>query len=424
MVKNKLIFMVREYNHLDQLTPIIETLIDRYIVIILMSDQNYDYNKDMNLEYLKNKYEDLRTYSLYNVYLSDSIVMSLIYKLHKKLFKLRDIKISKYIDKVLKFPTVISNIVLCRYKNAHTINLNTLLETLDCDIANSVLVTDFGGDELYEQILIQSKAINLCTVGILHGLNIYTNKLLIKNQLSYEMKNNENFKYADYLNYMVPYCSLGVETLKNAYQTQVVKLPSLRYTQEWIENRKKREKVFSTQFDNYLKIVYMVSSENYNIWTNEEYKTMKMISLIEGIVLVIKPHPRTLVTVDKMRHLESDKFIIVDNNTSSSALVDWCDIVMFTSSSILLECLVQKKKILYMRYLHCNSINLEKFKSLFYDINTRDDVLITIEQIIKKSYESKMDNDELKEYLFDYILNNNFKENQEKYLDLFERLHD
>jgi len=125
-----------------------------------------------------------------------------------------------------------------------------------------------------------------------------------------------------------------------------------------------------------------------------------------------------------MRSLESDNFTIVDNSISSSSLINWCDIVMLTSSSILLECIAKKKPILYMKYLHCNSISIEKFPSLIYKAETRDDVLNTLEVFISNPKYSKINSKELDEYLKDYILNDDFYENSEIYLNFFQRLFD
>lgn len=426
-----IIFYAREYNHLDQITPIIDVLMkkNQYKVIILLGEQDYNYEIDKNLLYIKNNYSNINIYHLYKIYLKDTRFMKCIYNFYYKIAKKRDIKKNIKLKQIYRFSASSLSRVLKRYKLNNPIKFNLILMELGFNPYDTILITDFGGDELYEQILIQAQNLQLVVVGIVHGLNVHTNKILLTNQFSLQEKSAKSkFKYLNYLDYMIIYCDLGYQHMLSQIghdnTKKIVKLPTLRYTKFWIEKKVKIEDKFFTDNDAKVKIVYMVTSENYNMWIEEEYRTLKMLSSLKGIVVVIKPHPRTLKTVYKLRELQSDNFIIVDNSISSSSLINWCNIVMVSSSSILVECIAKRKAIMYMKYLHCNSINLEKYNSLIYEINTRDDVLQTLDIFISDLSYSKLDINELQAYLYDYVLDNNFDENAKKYLDFFQNIFD
>jgi len=427
-MQKEIVFIVREYNHLDQITPIIDTLITSYKITILLSDREYDYERDMNLQYLKNKYTTLKIVHLYTLYFQETIFLKYIYTLYSQLVSKRDWETHSLKKQIFRVPAYLLNKILNNFIDKYIINFKTILLSLEIDTKNCLIVTDFGGDKLYEQILKQVKDLKIITIGIVHGLNVHTNKILITNQLSFpkEEPNKKNFNYLDYLSYMITYCKEGYNHISSQIQEEkksfLLKLPTLRYTKYWVNKKLENEAKFTTNMDYKLKIVYMVTSENYNMWTEEEFRTLKMLSMVDGINIVIKPHPRTLGTVAKMRSLESENFKIVDNSISSSSLIIWSDIVMISSSSILIECVTQRKPIIYMKYLHCNSINIEKYKSLIYEVNTRDDLLNTVQLFLKDRNYSKIDNKEYNTYLYDYILNNDYVENSAKYSTLFKNI--
>jgi len=135
------------------------------------------------------------------------------------------------------------------------------------------------------------------------------------------------------------------------------------------------------------------------------YEELKKISNIE---LKIKFKPR-----GQFRPLHSQKNII--NEYNSSELINWADIIVAHSSSVLIEAIIKNKKILFLNFLY----NLEKIKKSNYifenqnvveNINSKEDLINRIQNL--KINETYITNDEKyqksKNFFLQKIFGNNY----------------
>ena len=82
-----------------------------------------------------------------------------------------------------------------------------------------------------------------------------------------------------------------------------------------------------------------------------------MLSGLDGIYAVVKPHTRTTKEARLYENLPIPNLA----DSSSVELCDWADVVLVIGSSIIIEPLLQNKPCLYLKYLHENRTLYEDF---------------------------------------------------------------
>ena len=127
-------------------------------------------------------------------------------------------------------------------------------------------------------------------------------------------------------------------------------LGSSRFDQQWITKLDflVPEYKFPNDSKPKLKILWLLAKTKYPI--TDIQKTLcliKKISDISCVQLVVKPHPRDVIP----NFSETINMTVVGPKTSSSALIRWADLVLFTHTSVVLEALVRDKPIGYLKYL-------------------------------------------------------------------------
>ena len=157
-------------------------------------------------------------------------------------------------------------------------------------------------------------------------------------------------------------------------------LGSTRYAPDWI--RRLDSLVlpykFPHEFEPKLKVVLMLSKTKYPL--TDLVKTNRLIELLSdqpGIQFVVKGHPRDSRPVIS----ESANVVLADNQTSSSALIRWADLVLFTHSSIVLEAVVRDKPVGYLKYL-VTSPPLHEYVQISWAINGEDELEALISEFL------------------------------------------
>jgi hypothetical protein len=416
----KIIFLLQEHNSIDQITPLIELLYENeYNILLVKTLNDYNYNTDTNIKYLLEKYQNIEIIDIYNNENS-------FYKLLNNAYSYFNLRLSKQTNKFGKLLywlfAGITKKIMVKFMSINENDASDIFK--NCNVKNTILVTEItNGDNNYFALIKKASDLKFKNISFTHGFDVLENQLLGYDDLVLKNEELENHatKYADKL---VVFNSLAVKRKSGAHQEKIVQLPSLRFTTQWIDLLKLNKKQFvstSNSLDK-LKIVFMLSAVGYNIWEDEQFRTIKTLLLHEDIYLAVKVHPRDIRIKNKFQEFKQDNFEVIDNSISSSALIDWSDIVITIGSGIILEAIIKNKIIFYIKYLHCNSIELENTKKLIHQIATRDELVILLEKYKANLNNDYIDLDERKAFLKDYICNDNFNENKQKYLDLFESI--
>ena len=128
---------------------------------------------------------------------------------------------------------------------------------------------------------------------------------------------------------------------------------------------------------NKIKVVFMdTGPNNYGTEIKKVIDTVSYLSNNDDVFLIYKPHTR-----NQKLNLPKIKNIKYLPNLNSTSLINWADVVIGSSSSIMIECLYQKKlyispsyfrknRMIFEEYKACLEIQtFEKFKEFFKNIN-------------------------------------------------------
>lgn len=147
-------------------------------------------------------------------------------------------------------------------------------------------------------------------------------------------------------------------------------LGSLRYCSEWLAIRE-QEHLYAelpAADDHITTIVLFLSDPATNAFWDEVLRTIRFIASVKGYRLIIKPHTRHAPP-----HLPSAKRIVVDTTSSSSALIDQAEIVLFWGSSVALEGYIKGKFMACLDYLNGN-LSVYRIFNAGFIMQHRDDL--------------------------------------------------
>jgi hypothetical protein len=205
-------------------------------------------------------------------------------------------------------------------------------------------------------LLQAAAAKSIPALALPHGVYIYTNKR-VKDGSTRESR-YDKFNRFDYI---ITQNELRKEDLARAgvRREKILALGSARYCDEWIEkHRDIIPRMLPSRSDNSwkLKVVFMTTRPQYRIDVDRMMETFQILSNLEGIEAVIKPHTRT----GKEAHIYQGLALSNLSEVSSVELSQWADVVLVIGSSILIEALTLDKPVLYLKYLHANTTQYEE----------------------------------------------------------------
>jgi hypothetical protein len=100
----------------------------------------------------------------------------------------------------------------------------------------------------------------------------------------------------------------------------------------------------------------MTTRPQFRIDVDRMMKTFDILSRLEGVDVVIKPHTRT----GKEAHIYDNLSLSNLSDVSSVELSEWADVMLVIASSIIIEALFRGKPALYLKYLHANTTQYEE----------------------------------------------------------------
>jgi len=241
-----------------------------------------------------------------------------------------------------------------------------------------VLCFDWVSPEPFvvEVLLRAAKEKSIPALSLPHGVYLYTNDLVkadwtedrvraIFNRYDHVVVQNSLFKKF--------ISKSGVEKEK------IIVLGSARYCNEWMEQNKKiLPRVMRSSDDNSgkLKVVFMTTRSRYRVMVDRTVKTFDVLSKLNEIEVVVKPHTRTGKDVGMYKNLPLANV----SDISSVELCEWADVMLVVGSSIIVEALKLNKPVLYLKYLHENTMEYEEFGAcwIIHDDTELQDALLSL----------------------------------------------
>ena len=135
-----------------------------------------------------------------------------------------------------------------------------------------------------------------------------------------------------------------------------------------------------------LKIVYMATFPDAGLWVDEMVRTVRLICDFDDVVVVTKFKPTN--QTPRMTELfaalmERPNSFVVAGNVSSSALINWADVVLINVSSIALEAIQRRKPVWCLEYLQSVESVFARF-NVGLRLRTRDDVVHAVETMLAR----------------------------------------
>jgi len=210
-----------------------------------------------------------------------------------------------------------------------------------------------------------AKKSGIPTVASPHGISLYTNNKWTVPAFNQNTKLAFNERWRDFDEILVQYDGYKkIVVDAGVPEEKVHVLGSARFCREW-------EDIYwklipeSTEYSvnnqaGKVKVVFMDHNQYFRINSDEVVNTVKKLSQLDFIDLAIKPSTSSEKSLSSLELYDLAK---VDNRTSSVQLIRWADVVMGTTSSILLEPLLMNKVFIYPKYLHENAMLWEEMKA-------------------------------------------------------------
>ena len=238
--------------------------------------------------------------------------------------------------------------------------------------------SEFPGN-VYKSLAEYCQSVDIHTISMPHGHITFSNSLILEYQMDISASKNimhassKEKAYTDYVIFENEIMSKRYVDSGIVSKNQAVVLGSSRFNKEWnayLRNIIPKHPMPKIS-DKYLKLVWFLSPEKYNVHLEEVSRIIKYLGKFDNIRVMIKPHTRR----NSMRFLEAlpDNFFLASEKIHSPQLIDWSDVVLFTTTSVIFDALIRDKPIFYLKCAHSNTNMSEDFFNS-WEIHCRDDI--------------------------------------------------
>ncbi len=357
------LFFVREFNDIDHITPIVWKMgQDNYPVAVYCLNPQYDLQSDYRLQFLKKQgikvnfiFDEFgRTLGLkhFIMRLISRICFAIVNRFDNHSRSLFGAVLTAFRKRAQKIGKTLYK--RSREKFYDTAWAGTIIEQSGA----KVLCFDHVKPERYvvKVLLKAAKEKSIPVIALPHGVFIYTNNFVRTG--STEDSRYDKFNRFDYI---ITQNELRKEVLARAgvHREKISVLGSARYCNEWMAQNQTilpRTMRSNPEGSGRLKAVFMTTRFAYRIDVERMLKTFDLLSRLNGIEVVVKPHTRSGKEAKVYERIPLSNVY----EFSSAELCQWADIMLVIGSSILIETLVQRKPVLYLKYLHENITQYEE----------------------------------------------------------------
>lgn len=357
------LFFIREFNDIDHITPIVWKMRrDNYPVAVYCLNPEYDLQNDYRLQFLKrlgikvNFIYDEFGQSLGLWHRIIRLIAKTCFAIVNKIDHHSTLSFSGAFAALRRYSQKIGK--KC-YKRARKNFYNAFWarNVLELSGAQALCFDHINPDRYIAKIFLDAATEkSIPTLALPHGVFIYTN-----NYVRIGSAEEDRYDKFNRFDYIVTQNTLRQEVLVRAgvKKEKIFVLGSARYCDEWMTQNKTilpRTMKTSTEIPGRLKAVFMTTRFVYRIDVARMLKTFDLLSELEGIQIVVKPHTRT---GNEAKVYENMPLTNVAD-FSSVELCEWADVVLAIGSSIIIEPLKQGKPVLYLKYLHENITQYEE----------------------------------------------------------------
>ena len=142
----------------------------------------------------------------------------------------------------------------------------------------------------------------------------------------------------------------------------------------------------------------MPSKPRCRIDVERMHKTIDLLASLSEIEAVVKPHTRTGREVDLFDNLHYPMF----HHVLTSELCEWADVVLIIGSSVITEALMQEKPVLYLKYLHANTMLFEECGAC-WTIHNEAELEQALQSLRKKSMDVPYGDENVNRFLSEVV---------------------
>ncbi|MBD85246.1 MAG: hypothetical protein CL743_01815 [Chloroflexi bacterium] len=407
-----ILFIFRSFNDLDHMLPIVDHALNNNRSIILTCINSEFDMKDFRIQYLKNKfsfcteyiyqlYKPSLAYHLFNLFvciLPNTRLVKSVPLANTIIRKIRNIVHDRLVSKLYD-PNWASNMI-------QSFNIGSI-------------IVDYGDIKrfIYGSIKVASNINQIKIIGVPHGFDTISSDLWTTNGSqtnNYDWKNDE----WDWINKLIvaspdiqdKYTRHGVSPSK----MKIIGLP--RFTPDWISIYHNMIPKSNLENEPVLKIIFFDhAASNYKGDPDQIYNTLRKVDSLPYTKLIVKPHTREKLSDSRLANIGK-----IDNSHSTQ-LILWSDIVINYMSSIVIDALLLKKIFLFPKYFIDNTLRWEKYGAC-WTVYNQSELLSALEAIQKGTHTIPYNQNNVDDFLNNEIYQTNHLNVCERYLD-FINLH-
>ena len=416
------LFFVRAFNDIDHISPIVWKMnCNGYPVALYCINPEYDIHSDYRLSFLDS--EGVTVDFLYNNFDDEfgpihrflRSAMFHCYRIHKYLMRVRQRGMTAISGKLAKSARMTGKLIYAIlkaffYKEAWARNI------IEKTGARALCFDHVRPKQYIVNVLLKAaKKNSIPTLALPHGIFIYTN-----NSVKTGSTEEERFDKFNRFDHIITQNQLRKDVLARAgvQREKISVLGSARYCDEWMVQNKKilpRKMGAFRGSDGKLKAVFMTTRFAYRIDVDRMLKTFDLLSKIQGIEVLVKPHTRT----GKEGGIYDGIPLANAADISSVELCEWADVMLVIASSIIIESLVLDKPALYLKYLHANTTQYEELGACWMirdEAELKDALLTLINNRDKVPYATDNINNFLSEIIYGGIAKRDVLRDYEQFI--------
>lgn len=230
-----------------------------------------------------------------------------------------------------------------------------------------------------------AKKLNVPSLAVPHGISLYTNEDWTVSASSNDTLLDFGDRWKDFDTILVQFERYRQTVTKAGVPAEKLHvLGSTRFCREWEEIYQKLIPESGNYSNNSrpgrVKVVFMDHAARYRTTVNKVVDTVEQLVKLDYVDLVIKPSTSSRSALTSMRLYDIAK---VDFDTSSVELIKWADVVIGTTSSILIEPLLMKKIFIYPKYFHENHMLWDEMGAC-WTVNNYEEMEGALQKIAKQ----------------------------------------
>jgi hypothetical protein len=352
-MKKTFLFILNNYNDVDQTAPLITTLLEDSVCIKILCLSDFDLKQDPRIRHFN-------SYSTFSV-----ATFPLLLLLNRGPKTIRWVSREIFFNVVTAFFFLaLSRISLCVYTWCNPRRKG-----------------------FQSRIFLVAKKMGIPNVCLPHGQNIFLNYDVNTHLRKFHSENNAWPDFSprnEFDLYVVQtYHHRQMNLDWGMSPNKICALGSMRFFQSWVDSHAQ----FFPPYNGFplgiserdVRIVFFVPHWHYNV---DEPRTTELIKLIlqnKNFLVAIKGHTRghQLDSEDETGLHSGIANIDLNTTASSSSLIQWCDVAINFGSSIGLEAIVAGKPVINPKFLHTNRTVFDKSGAVI-DAESEDQVIAVL----------------------------------------------